>query len=236
MHRRQRHFKGSAVSCNLQLDARYLTNADGTTLSSWTDRSTYGYSAAQGSGTLMPLVRTGANGINGNAAVSFDGTNDFMSIPSFTINSDMYCLMAVKLTDQEMYLEQSTNANFGNAFYVYGLANRAFNVVRSPGGTFYEFGTNNWVGTSSVIVTLRYSDSGGGGYYKNGVKLTPSEADSLTSGSNATDTLYIMSRAGSSLFSGGLVGSVILGSGDLSESMRKRLQHNLALSFKIACS
>lgn len=185
----------------------------------------------------MPLVRTGANGLNGNTAVSFDGGNDFMSISNFTINSDMYCLMAVKFNDQEMYLELSTNANAGNAFYIYGQANRSFNIIRSPGGNFYQMGSNNWVGTDSAIATLRYSDANGGNYYKNGTPAPDGGTfDSLTSATNATNTLYIMCRAGTTLFSGGLVGSMILGSGDLSEPMRKRLQNNLALSFKIACS
>lgn len=236
MHRRQRHFKGSSVGCNLQLDSRYLTNSDNTTLSAWSDRSLNNYSASQGNGSLMPLVRTGANGLNGNTAVSFDGQNDFYSISSFTINSDMYCLMAVKFSDEEMYLEHSTNANVGNAFYIYGQANRAFNIIRTPGGNYYEMGTNGWAGTTQTILTLRYSDANGGGYYKNGVKVSANESDSLTSATNATDTLYIMCRGGSGFFSGGLVGSIILGSGDLSEPMRKRLQNNLSLSFKIACS
>lgn len=184
----------------------------------------------------MPLVRTSANGLNGNTAVSFDGGNDFMSISSFIISSDMYCLMAVKFSDQEMYLEHSTNGGTGNGFYIYGQANRNFNVTRTQ-GSYYDVGTNGWAGTAATITTLRYSDASGGGIYKDGIKLTPvNEFDSLNSATNATDTLYIMCRAGASLFSGGLVGSMILGSGDLSEPMRKRLQNNLALSFKIACS
>lgn len=237
MHRRQRHFKGSSVGCNLQLDARYLTDSDGTAVSSWSDRSSNSYSASQSTAANRPTVKTGANGVNGNTAVSFDATNDFLTISSFVISSDMYFLIAGNLSSQNMIVEQTTNANSGNAFYVYGQANRAFNIVRTPGGNAYDIGLNNWIGTGNSIGTVWFAYQYGMGYYSNGVQQpTGGNFNSFSSATNATDTLYIMSRGGGSLFSGGLVGSLILGSGYLTEPMRKRLQNNLALSFKIACS
>lgn len=236
MHRRNRHFKGGSINCNLQLDARYLTQSDGTALSSWSDRSSNSYTASQATAINQPLVKTGANGINGNPVVLFDGSNDFMTISSFVINSDMYAIFVVKLTSASMLFEHSTDANSGNAFYIYGQSNRNWSIIRTP-GTYYIVGTNNWVGTANALATIRYSDASGGNYYLNGSVISKSgEFDSLTSATNATDTLYIMSRAGTGLFTNGNLGAVIMGSGDLSEPLRKRIQVALAYSFKIACS
>lgn len=236
MHRRNRHFKGGSINCNLQLDARYLTQSDGTALSSWSDRSSNSYTASQATGINQPLVKTGANGINGNPVVLFDGSNDFMTISSFVINSDMYAIFVVKLISTQMLFEHSVNANSGTAFYIYGQSNRNWSIVRNV-GTYYIVGTNNWVGTSNALATIRYSDASGGNYYLNGSVISKSgEFDSLTSATNATNTLYIMSRAGTQLFTNGNLGAVIMGSGDLSEPLRKRIQVALAYSFKIACS
>lgn len=237
MHRRARHLKGTSIGCNLQLDARYLTDSDGTALSSWADRSANGYSAAQATSTKQPQVRTGSNGINGSTAVNFDGTDDGLQISSFTNNSDMYVVLCVKMTTANLILEMSPNLNSNEGFYVYGQSGNNFAIRRTGTGGYNINGVNNWLGTSPAIGLLRYSYTAGGNYYLNGSVITKvGESGSVYTQANATNSLNIMCRNQSGVFTNGLLGAVIVGSGDLSSPMRVRLQHAMAYSFKIACS
>lgn len=62
----------------LWLKADDLTGADGSAVSTWTDASGLGNNATQGTGSLQPLLKKAANGINGLNVVRFDGTDDHM--------------------------------------------------------------------------------------------------------------------------------------------------------------
>ena len=237
MHRRARHLKGTSIGCTLQLDARYLTNSDGTALSSWADRSSNAYSASQATSTKQPLVKTGANGINGSTAVSFDGSNDGLSVSSYVNSSDMYIVFAIKITTANMIFEHSPNLNTSEGFFVYGQSSNNFSIRRTGSAGYNIQGTNNWLGTSSAVASCIYSTSNGGNYYLNGGVITKvNENGSIISASNTTQTLYIMNRGDSSLFTNGLLGAVICGSGILSNSLKIRVEHSMAYSFKIACS
>lgn len=235
MHRRARHLKGTSIGCNLQLDARYLTDSDGTALSSWSDRSSNGYSATQATSTKQPLVRTGANGINGSTALSFDGSNDGLAVSSFVNNSNMYILFAVKLTTASMVFEHGPDANTVDGFYNYGQSSNNIQLRRNT--SYYIQGINNWIGSSPAIASFRYYSWGAANYWVNGNEITKvGAAGSVGSLSNVTNSLNIMCRNQSGLFTNGLLGAVIIGSGDLYDPIRNRIQHSLAFSFKIACS
>lgn len=237
MHRRARHLKGSSIGCNLQLDGRYLTDSDGTAVSSWADRSSNSYSATQATSTKQPVVKTNANGINGSTAVSFDGTNDGLSVASYVNSSDMYVVFAVKMTTASMIFEHSPNLNSNDGFFVYGQSGNNFSIRRAGSAGYNITGTNNWLGTSPAVASCIYSTSNGGNYYLDGSVITKvGENGSISTPSNTTNTLYIMTRADSALFTSGLLGAVIIGSGILSSSLRIRIQQSMAFSFKIACS
>lgn len=233
MHRRARHCIGKALGANIVLDSRYLTDADGTALQTWTDRSGNGKDASQATLANRPLVKTGSNGINGNPVVQYDGSNDFMSVSSFTVSANMYVLLVTKMTSANMVCEQSSNNNFNDGFYVYGQQNRNVNIRRGS-NSYYIEGTANWMGTSNTVICWSYGTVKQ--YYKDFAQITKfNEFDSNPTG-NATDTVYIMSRGGSSLFSSGLLGMLIVQGGDATLSFLKRVNHAAGYSFKIACS
>lgn len=237
MHRRNRHFKGGSVGCNLQLDARYLSQSDGTAISSWTDRSINAYNASQATSNKQPLIKTGVNGINGSTAVNFDGSNDGLTISNYVNNSDMFIIFAVKITTANMIFEHSPNTNSSDGFYVYGQSGNNIAIRRFGSPGYNILGTNNWIGFSPAIVSFRHSTANGGNYYLNGNVITKVNENGVCNlSSNTTNTFYIMTRGDTGLFTNALLGAVIVGSGDLSETLRKRIQVSLAYSFKIACS
>jgi hypothetical protein len=86
-----RRFKPTDIAgCRLWLSGDYLVGNDGDALSAWADRSGQGRDAAQATGSQQPLLKKGANGINGRNVVKFDGVDDRMtfttaSITAFTV-------------------------------------------------------------------------------------------------------------------------------------------------------
>lgn len=240
MHRRARHLKGTSIGCTLQLDARYLTDSDGTALSTWTDRSSNAYSASQATSTKQPLVKTGANGINGSTAVSFDGSNDGMSIANVVLSSDFYYVFAVKINAANMIFEHSPNTNTNEGFNIWGNNNNAIAIRRSNSPGYNIIGTASWLGTSpatSSFYHYQINNASNANYYLNGSVITKvGESGNIIGTSNATKTFYIFTRGDSGLFTNGLLGAVIFGSGTLSQSLRIRVEHSMAYSFKTACS
>jgi hypothetical protein len=63
----------------LWLDGRDLVGADGAAIATWTKRAgATGINATQATGARQPLIKSGANGLNGQPVARFDGVNDFM--------------------------------------------------------------------------------------------------------------------------------------------------------------
>ncbi len=63
----------------LWLDGRDLVGADGASIATWTKRAgASGANAAQATGGNQPIVKSGANGLNGQPVARFDGTDDYM--------------------------------------------------------------------------------------------------------------------------------------------------------------
>jgi hypothetical protein len=80
----------SLGSLELWLDADALALADGASVSTWTDRSGHARHATQGTAGSRPIFKTGI--VNGRAVVRFDGTDDHLSLPSFTMGT--ICVVA----------------------------------------------------------------------------------------------------------------------------------------------
>ena len=67
------------IGCKLWLKASDIAGADGTAVSAWNDASGNAYNFVQATGANQPTLKTGANGINSQNVVRFDGTTDFMT-------------------------------------------------------------------------------------------------------------------------------------------------------------
>jgi PA14 domain-containing protein/flagellar hook capping protein FlgD len=62
----------------LWLRADQIAGQNGDPVSLWADASGGGHNASQPSGTFQPVLRTGAQGLNGKNVVSFDGVDDYL--------------------------------------------------------------------------------------------------------------------------------------------------------------
>lgn len=234
MRARHRHFSHKAAGAVVAYDARYLTDSDGTALQTWTDRAG-SYNATESDSTKRPLVKTGANGINGQTVLQFDGSNDDLQASSVPLNTYITVTVCGKFTTAKpMFFEHSANANTFSGFYFYGSNNWAWNFARDSGSNFGG-NVSNWFGSSNAIASLRYD--GTGQYRLNGGSdLTNGSGGTARNNSSVITNLNICSRNRSSVFSDGLLGTLAVYDGRASDAMLKRLEHAAAYSFKIACS
>ena len=236
MRARHRHFSHKAAGAVVAYDARYLSDSDGTALQTWPDRSGT-YNATESDSTKRPLVKTGVNGINGQTALKFDGTNDDLQATSVPLNTYITVVIcgSAFTSAKQFFVEQSPNANFNDGFYFFGSAGAGWQFRRSSanhsGGN-----VSNWLGQDAAIASLRYG--GAGQYRKNGGANLSNAGGGGTARANTlvTNALNICSRNRASSFSDGLLGSLAIYDGDATDSMLKRLEHSAAYSFKIACS
>lgn len=118
----------------LQTSGGSLAAVDGDPVGQWLDKSGNGRHAVQASGTSKPALKTGVkNGLNG---VLFDGVNDWLTSPAFSITGTNRWLFLV-------FNLASTAKNILN----HGLADSTENYL-------VQFGTNSF-----------YVDVGGNGPY-----------------------------------------------------------------------
>jgi len=200
---------------------------NGSTVSAWADQSGNGYTASQGTTANQPTYL--ASGINGKAALSFDGVNDFLSIPSFTTDAPITVFVVANTSTRGMIMEQSPNLNMNSGFYVHAPGLQSFFVGRSGGAVWDSISQTNWVPQSACIITCTYSQKRMA-MSINGKILVSSNTTPRTG--SVTDTLYLMSRAGTSIFHGGTIGKILL-YGELLPSQIRSIEKNLAEEYKI---
>ena len=234
MRARHRHFTYKAAGAVVAYDARYLTDSDGTALSTWTDRAG-SYNATESDSTKQPLVRTGANAINGQTALDFDGTNDDLQATSVPLNTYITVIICGHFTNAKpMFIEHGLNAAFHNGFFFFGTNNGPWCFFRAS-ASHNCLGVANWFGPDPAIGSLKYD--GSGIYRKNGITQSNVHVSGTArSNSSVTLNLNIMSRNRISVFSDGLLGNLAIYDGAASDALLRRLEHAAAYSFKIACS
>jgi hypothetical protein len=77
----------SVPGLDLWLLADDLTGNDGDVVTTWTSREGSAYAFTQADNAKRPLLKKGANGINGHNVVRFDGSNDLLVYPAGTIST-----------------------------------------------------------------------------------------------------------------------------------------------------
>lgn len=234
MRARHRHFTHKAAGAVVAYDGRYLTDGDGTALQTWTDR-TGGYNATEATSTKRPIVKTGANGINGQTAVRFDGIDDDLQAASVPLNTFITVVVCGRFTTAKpFFIEHSASVSLNNGFYFYGANANSWEFKRNN-ATHADRGTTTWFGSSNGIGCLRYD--GSGQFRLNGTVQTSGIIDGTSrSNSSVTDSLNICSRNRASVFGDGLLGAFAIYDGKASDSMMNRLEHSAAYSFKISCN
>ena len=120
----------------LWLDGRDLTGADGASIGIWAKRAgASGTDATQGSGGLQPIIKKGANGLNGLPVARFDGSVDSM-LATFNPGST------------------------GLTFYIVGRTGSALTAYGTPVGSGGGVGADN--PTAGVNWWLTHGNSGDG--------------------------------------------------------------------------
>jgi len=193
---------------NLWLDASddsTFSYSSGTLVSQWRDKSGSDFHASQATVGSQPSRSTFQNS---RKTVNFDGTNDTVTIPSFVSNSEM-SIFVVSNCGTSMFIEQSIDTNFYDGFAISGLGTAMF-IIRRSSVMSYIFNTN-WLSGGYSIASAVNSTGLDLLTYKNGTQQTIiTDSRSSITNSYATNTLYIGSRAASSLWSSGPIAEIII--------------------------
>lgn len=201
--------------CVLWLRADSVSGANGSSVASWADESGSGYSAAQGTASKQPTLRT--NVLNGKPVLRFDGVDDFLSIADFACVCRIAVFVVAKFTvAKPMQIEQSATANSNPGFFFYGDLSGPVKIARAGGIGMSVAGTDDWMGASFASVNFNFTGtvtgSGTDLYRKNGAAGNNGTTGNTLGATDTTvtDTLYICSRAGTSAFSDGDLAEIIV--------------------------
>ncbi|MCB9195414.1 MAG: T9SS type A sorting domain-containing protein [Flavobacteriales bacterium] len=132
---------GSSASNSLWLQADDISQGDGTSISSWTDRSGNGNDASQGTGANQPTYETSE--VNGHAVVRFDGTDDYFD------DARSYNARTVFTVYNILSANQATT-DLGQIWGNYAEGVHVSLDARGAGGT-WSFDANNSVGNTGKL-------------------------------------------------------------------------------------
>ena len=179
--------------------------SSGTIVSQWKDKSGNNFHASQGTVASQPSRSTTQNS---RKTVNFDGTNDTVTIPNFSCNSEM-SIFVVSNCGSSLFIEQSTDSNSNDGFYIYGGGTGMFRIRRSSAASFTV--SNNWLSGGYSIASGVNSTGLDLLTYINGTQQSFTQ-DYRASFSNSyvTNTLYIGSRGASSTWTTGPIAEIII--------------------------
>jgi hypothetical protein len=209
------------------VDSRYITGlSDGDAVSSWNDRSRNGNNATQATAANQPTYQTAEQG--GQPLVKFDGSNDTMSTatPVTTVINN-WALFSVAKTISGGRVHFSNGSNAGYAQTHDGEGANEF------GGLF---GNVAWLqdGAAKInqwIIQSMLRISGTTQIWANGATTGTTFANTPNTPSGATwlgaDSV---NRQNCEISTAAVINVSI------SVSLRRRIEHAAAFSFKIACS
>ena len=249
MRARQRHFNPKDAGAFLALDSRYgFSLSDGATISTWDDRSDTN-NAIQNTSARQPTYET--NELNGQPVVRFNASAtaancDEMvvslatSVTSnalswFTISKKTNAALPTTTYSRILALNNGVNNDFGTTSGMVMLAQT------EPTTADLEIYRNS---TSITLLAANYNT-----YYIFSATLNVTNVNSKRDGANSTNGTTSATALNSSkinlgginyfttdsFLSGDIALAIVIRSA-VSDSLRKRLEHASAYSFKIACS
>ena len=225
MHRRARHLTGRAAGASYHYDARWLSLSDGAGVQTLTDLAGSN-NATQSTSANRPTFKT--NILNGNPILRFDGVNDQFSLTSTVAIAGEYSaitlfktsgtfLTASRIDGEVPYTNLYTNG------YLYTCAVNRFWSAALSASSF------------SIITTYTNgSDAGSPVYqsYQNSAQLSTTNGSYTISGSMNG----IGYRPSDGLRANGDLAAMIHIPGTMASFLRKRFEHAMGFSYKIACS
>jgi hypothetical protein len=227
MRARHRHFNARDAGAVFVVDSRYITGlSDGNAVSTWSDRSRNGNNATQATAANQPTYQTAEQG--GQPLVKFDGSNDTMSTatPVTTVTNN-WALVSVAKTISGGRVHFSNGSNAGYAQTHDGEGAVEFgglfgNVAWLQDGAAK---TNQWIIQSMLRIsgtTQIWANGATTGTTFANAPNTPSGATWLGADSVGRQNCEISTAAVINV--------------SISVSLRRRIEHAAAFSFKIACS
>jgi hypothetical protein len=248
MRARQRHFNARDAGADLVLDARFIDQADNTAVSAWPDRSANNHTIQQTTSGSRPTFKLAQ--MNGNPVVQFDGSDDFLNggdILDLGTNS-LTMLAVVKRTSGNNggLCGKSRFAAGGGRYALLRDNNSMLGIYDAAGSTgtapvvasTSDTSTANRISllqiTRSTNVVIRFDGS-----QQASTNITASD----TFNHNTTNEFFVgayQSTTGTTppqanyYWNGNIAQVVVLFASNT--SLRKRLEHAAAYSFKIACN
>ena len=168
----------------------------GSNVTTWNNKVNSSKNAGQATATKQPTLVS--NQINGHAVVRFDGTDDCLTIPSFSLRAEITVFLVLKQasTAKPLFIEHSANAGTNDGFYIYGTNTDLMNVRRT--GRAARDGFANWAGTAWFVGIFRFSSIGASFFaLSNGIPIglgVASQTGSPANNSSVSTTLNIGAR------------------------------------------
>ena len=243
MHRRSRHFKPKSIGASLGFDARFISGTtSGSAISTWSDLSGNANDATQATSANQPTYETNVSG--GCPGVKFDGSNDSLACGSFVSVTQLSLFTAIKIatatsTPRTIFYQGNYNVYTTNFNWI-GLTAGTGSAVK------YNFGNYNNPTDGSVISTSTFSaasqivggcvnDSGTNRLFINGTQDATSTSQTINLNTSSRPTLGKTGPANFD-YNNGHVLALILSPSVVAAPLRRRIDHSLGFSFKIACS
>lgn len=245
MHRRARHLNARDAGATMVLDARFVSGSDGDAIQTWASRTTSTYDVTQSTSSKRALLKLGANGINGQACIQFDGTDDYYvgvneNVGDFTV---IYTARNTNRSDApvsqlRIVLSHVNSTDYKNdvSCGYYNNTNAAYcqkcDNVTFPSAWSYD------ATTGEHVVTNRYS--GTTAYIRVDMKTETSATTGTATNINQAWTLGTSTETGFpngvAFFDSKMGAVVFFKSQSCSDPLSKRLSHSQGFSFKITCS
>jgi len=242
MRARHRHFNARDAGADLVLDARFIDQADNTAVSAWPDRSANNHTIEQTASGSRPTFKLAQ--MNGNPAVQFDGSDDFLNggdiLDILSNNLTMLCV-AKRTSGAGGALCGKSRADAQSGRYSLLRASNALNAIFTDGAarTVAVADTS----TSPRIYTQAVGRAATNTLFFDGQQQGQNAALSGTTSYDTTNSFFVgayQSAAGSTpplsgLYHNGDIAQVVVFF-SFNTPLRKRLEHAAAYSFKIACN
>lgn len=220
MRGRIRHLNPASAGATVALDARFLSGfADGDAVGTWTGR---GGSSPTASGSNRPTYKT--NILNGQPVVRFDGVNDVMTDGGVSGSASDYSVLVVR---------KSNTFPIGS-FWFTTRDTVDLTLGNNSSGAYFS---GSWQGTGVNATSFRVESwvfgSSTGTIYVSG-------ANSGLGGSYSPVAITHYALGGDSIFStyyyDGDIAAIAVIPSAVSAAVRKRIEHSLAFSFRVACA
>jgi len=249
MRARHRHFNPASAGATLALDSRFgFAQADGSAVATWDDRTPINNDATQGTAANRPTFETGE--VGGNPCVRFDGSNDFLSFPTsnFGYTAGDTVVAVIKPTSEAngygSVIAEHNGSGTSIGCQAAVFPNNAIEPctdVFGPGGI-----RRNSTVTNSTWFIAGWHWSNWSTHKTNGdtrIAVNGSETAGATYGNNPTGFTSTTRSIGR--FELVQTSTVNFLQADIAqiavlppcgETLRRRLYHHAAFSFKLACN